>query len=126
MTDRLTRLEQKKAKIEAEIAREKSRQKTKERKDDTRRKILTGAIALAHAERDAEFHRLLYGLLDRFIEPDRDRALLGLASKASPALPEPANDRARVAPYPGRTPGEGGEVAGAFSQAKAASLGVGT
>ena len=112
MTDRLTRLEQKKAKIEADIAREKSRQKTKERKDDTRRKILTGAIALAHAERDTEFHRLLYGLLDRFIEPDRDRALLGLAPKASPALPEPANDRA--------------EVAGAFSQAKAASLGVGT
>ena len=61
MTDRLARLRQQKAAVDAQIAREKNRQKIQGRKDDTRRKILTGAIALAHAKRDAEFHRLLYG-----------------------------------------------------------------
>ena len=98
--DRLTRLEQlaqKKAALDAQIHREKSRLKTQARKDETRRKILTGAIALAHADRDPDFHRLLYGLLDRFIEPDRDRALLGLALKPPAPSPDPANDHDNAA-----------------------------
>lgn len=64
--------------LKARIDREQAKARTKERKADTRRKILAGAAILDRAEKDeaarAELHRMLAGFLLRA----DDRALFGL------------------------------------------------
>lgn len=81
-----------KAAKEAKIARElvrveklrnrlsalETRAKNRERKTDTRRKIVVGAIALETARRDAAFKAQLWKLLDEFVERPLDRELFGL------------------------------------------------
>lgn len=90
VSERLARLEQKKAALEQQIRREKFRQSAQDRKTDTRRKILAGAIVLTHADIDATFHEALYDLLNRFLLPERDRALFGLPPlPATTPMPEP-------------------------------------
>jgi hypothetical protein len=48
---------------------------SQQRKDDTRRKIIAGAIALEHAENDPEFAAGLAALLNRYVVKPQDRAL---------------------------------------------------
>lgn len=63
--------------------------KLRERKLDTRRKIIAGALALEHAKRDDRFHAILLRLLDQYVERDVERALFGLAP-LPPAKPDDA------------------------------------
>jgi len=84
---RLEKLEAQKQKLLKQISREKAKLRGQERKDDTRRKIVAGAIALAHCERDENFNELFRNLLARFVERESDRALLGL-----PPSQKSAND----------------------------------
>ena len=62
-----------------ENARLKKKISDRERKVDTRRKIVAGSIVLKHAETDAAFSAELFRLLNRFVLP-RDRHLFGLAA----------------------------------------------
>lgn len=78
--ERLQDLETKRAQITARIDRERARLRTEERKRDTRRKIIAGAIALEHAQKDPAFAQELQGLLSRYVKP-QDKALFDLAPK---------------------------------------------
>jgi hypothetical protein len=46
-----------------------------QRKDDTRRKIIAGAIALEYAQHDPDFAAALAGLLNEKVTKPADRAL---------------------------------------------------
>ncbi|MEI8588212.1 mobilization protein [Acinetobacter baumannii] len=73
----LEKLKQLKARKQAIEAREKSKQKEQERKDDTRRKILLGSLALKKMQDDSEKAKIIADLND-YLTEDRDRLLFGL------------------------------------------------
>ena len=72
------RLKQLKAQKQATLAREKSKQKEQERKDNTRRKILAGSCVLKLANEDPEAHVRLMRQLDKYLTESRDRQLFDL------------------------------------------------
>ena len=67
--------------IDERLKRLDAREKELARKADARRKIIAGALALEHAERNEAFGEELRGLLDRYVERPADRALFGLGAK---------------------------------------------
>ncbi len=75
---KLQRLEKRKKQIQSQILKEQNKEKTKARKADTRRKIIMGAIALSHMEKDAEFRAICERLQREGIKGDIDRALFNL------------------------------------------------
>lgn len=75
---RLAELQAKKEQLAAQIEKARATIKTDERKRDTRRKIVAGAIALETADIDQEFAQLFQRLLARHLSRDQDRALFGL------------------------------------------------
>jgi hypothetical protein len=76
---RLEQLQAKREALEALIRQEQARERTQERKNDTRRKVLAGAVALEHAQHDIGFKETLDALLARVLKRPDDRALFGLA-----------------------------------------------
>jgi hypothetical protein len=91
-SDRLKKLRQQQEELAQKIRLEESRLKEQARKDDTRRKIIAGAVALDLAEQNSQFRALLYEAMNQAVTAERDRDLLGLAgsSPASPPAPGPA------------------------------------
>ena len=71
----------------------------RERKLDTRRKIIAGAIALEHMKYDAAFASAFQALLDRFVTKSPERVLFGLAVPPLPAI-DPKATRRRSANTP--------------------------
>ncbi|HTV27872.1 MAG TPA: hypothetical protein VMF32_08830 [Xanthobacteraceae bacterium] len=57
----------------------------RERKLDTRRKIIAGAIALEHMKYDPAFAARFQELLDRYVRKSPERLLFGLALPPHPA-----------------------------------------
>ena len=90
-SDRLKKLRQQQEELAQKIRLEESRLKEQARKDDTRRKIIAGAVALDLAENHPQFRALLYEALDLTVTAERDRDLLGLAgaSSVSPQAADP-------------------------------------
>ena len=84
--DRLEKLREKRDLLAARIRQEEGKARSRERKDDTRRKILAGAAVLDEAENRPEFNAQLIKLLSRFLTRPDDRALFGLT-------PQPAADK---------------------------------
>ena len=80
-TDRIHQLEESRARINAEIQRVKGRAQQEERKRETRRKILVGAMVLDLVERGEWLEGRLKAALERFLEREQDRALFGLAPR---------------------------------------------
>lgn len=78
MSDKLQKLEERKAKIAAEIARVKAREATQIRKNDTRRKVLVGALVLAMIERGEWPREKFDSALALFLSRPKDRALFNL------------------------------------------------
>ena len=76
--DRIRQLEEQRARINAEIQRVRSRESQEERKRETRRKILAGAMVLDRVARGDLSEKLFKADLDRFLERDQDRALFEL------------------------------------------------
>ena len=68
--------------VERKLAALDARERERKRKRETRRKIITGAIVLKHAEENATFASTLYTLLDRFVLK-RDRELFGLPERSN-------------------------------------------
>jgi hypothetical protein len=85
--DRLKTLRQKREQLDAQLRGLEARNKQAERKADTRRKVIAGALALEHYEknRDSEFHRILFRLLDEYVVRPHDRALFPELGEAAPA-----------------------------------------
>lgn len=96
-SDRLKKLKQQQEELAQKIRLEESRLKEQARKDDTRRKILAGAVALDLAGNNPQFRALLYEALDRSLENERDRALLGLAGPSA-SVPQVSAAAAPLSP----------------------------
>jgi hypothetical protein len=82
-TDRLELLRKRRDQLDAQLKALEARNKQAERKADTRRKVIAGALALEHYQknRDSEFGRVMFRLLDEYVVRPHDRALF-------PDLPE--------------------------------------
>ncbi len=76
--EKLAELESAKSKIQARIQAEKSKLRSKERKDETRLKIIVGSVVLAHSEHDEGFKDLLWTILKNRTTRETDRSFLGL------------------------------------------------
>ena len=73
--DRMRKLEEQRARINAEIQRVRGRESQEERKRETRRKILAGAMVLDRVARKDLSEKLFKADMDRFLEREQDRAL---------------------------------------------------
>ncbi len=76
--EKIADLEQQEARIKAQLQREKAKLREAERKRDTRRKIIAGAVALEHAEQNQAFRQELWDVLDRVVKKADQRDVLGL------------------------------------------------
>ena len=76
--DKIRKLKEQRARINAEIQRVKGRESLEERKRETRRKILAGAMVLDRVARKDLSEKLFKADMDRFLDRDQDRALFGL------------------------------------------------
>ena len=79
--EKIEELEKKQAQLKAKLSREKAALRTQQRKEDTRRKIVVGAIVLEHASKDERFADYLELLLNKAVTREADRKLLGLPEK---------------------------------------------
>lgn len=90
-------LSKKKEQIEARLKALDARQTLQERKDDTRRKILAGAIVLHHAKLKPDFQKWLAGELNRSLDKPHDRALFedwfAETLEAQPVPAEPTDEQ---------------------------------
>ena len=77
----LQALKEKRAKIDAQIASLKSREKLKQRKDDTRRKVLIGASIMKEIEEGRFSEHQLDEIIERNLIRPNDRKLFNLDPK---------------------------------------------
>ncbi len=77
--NKLERLKERHKQISEQIKLEQNKRKSEERKKDTRRKILAGALALSHMEKDAEHKAKMERLLREGLTKSTDRELFGLS-----------------------------------------------
>lgn len=77
------RLKQLKAKQQRLESRRRSPKSRRARREDTRRKILVGAVVLAKVEQGLLEKSVLRGWLDGALERDDDRASFGLPERKS-------------------------------------------
>ena len=84
-TDKLATLKAKMAELAAQAQALEARAKENDRKADTRRKVIAGALAIEHMDKNgaSEFGKVMLRLLDEYVTRPADRALF-------PALPHPA------------------------------------
>ena len=87
-TTKIEKLKEKKAQIEAQIKKAQARERVQQRKDDARRKIIAGALALNHMEANPEdaFSQKLWRLLDEYVVKEKERSFFDL-----PPLPPEDN-----------------------------------
>jgi hypothetical protein len=91
-TERLTKLEQQRERLNREIRREKDRLQQEQRKRDTRRKIILGGLVEKHCNLHAEsdFAQEVEKLIAQYVTGETERALFGLSplnkSKTVPAV----------------------------------------
>ncbi|HEU5375741.1 MAG TPA: mobilization protein [Ktedonobacteraceae bacterium] len=78
-SERVKKLKEQKRVIEERLRKQQNRDRTKERKDDTRRKILAGAWLLDEMNQRNDFKEFVYKKLDSFLSRPADRALFGLS-----------------------------------------------
>jgi len=109
-TDRLDLLRRKRDQLDAQMKALEARNKQTERKADTRRKVIAGALALEHfeANRDSEFGRIMFRLLDEYVVRPHDRALFDFLPDSEP-LAGQAQSPGRAAEFSkaGREAGSG-------------------
>lgn len=81
MSQSLEKLREKQKKIAAQIRDAQARENKLERKRDTRRKIIAGALALQHMEKNqsSDWGRKMAALLNEYVTKPAERALFGLA-----------------------------------------------
>ena len=102
--DRLNTLRQKREQLDAQLRALEARNKQAERKADTRRKVIAGALALEHYEKnpDSEFHRIIFRLLDEYVLRPHDRALFPELVEADADSARPGADAGTEFTHAGR------------------------
>jgi hypothetical protein len=100
--DRIIELEEQRARINAQIQRVKAREQKRTSRDDTRRKVLVGALILGRVENKLMSREQLLADLDPFLIRDNDRALFDL-----PPLPK-AEETATTNPGDATKAGDSG------------------
>ena len=95
--DTLKTLEQRLDTAKRALARARADQKDEERRIDTRRKIIAGALALEHFEKNpgSEFGKVMFRLLDEYVLP-KDRNLFEFlpVREIPPAIDSGETDKA--------------------------------
>ena len=76
--EQLEALEKKKSQLDARIQKKRSAVRASQRKKDTRRKIIAGALALEHSAIDSDFGSKLTRLLNEHVTRPEDRKLFEL------------------------------------------------
>ena len=74
----LEKLLEKEKQLKAKIQAVKSREREKERKLDTRRKILIGAMILEGMKNSEDYNSKIMNNLDKYLTKNKDRVLFGL------------------------------------------------
>jgi hypothetical protein len=74
--DKITKLKIREEQLQARIMAKKARDKKQERKNQTRRKILVGAIIMDQYEQSGRMDQLLK-MIDPYLVRDNDRVLFG-------------------------------------------------
>jgi hypothetical protein len=101
--ERLEKLLAKREEVNAKIRRELGRDRSLKRRQETRRKIIAGALVLA--EKDPAIKAWLARTVAKLLTREDERALFGLAPLPAPAepsatqkthRPQPRDDRPRV------------------------------
>ena len=77
--NRIKELEQKKKQLEARIQKLKAAESAKKRKEDTRKKILLGAMVIKLIDNGYWSKEEIYQQPDEFLDKDLDRQLFGLS-----------------------------------------------
>ena len=100
--DRLYTLRQKREQLDAQLRALEARNKQAERKADTRRKVIAGALALEHYEKNpnSEFRRIIFRLLDEYVLRPHDRALFPELVEADADSAQPGAEPAPNSPRP--------------------------
>ena len=80
--NRLKKLQEQRARINAEISRVKAKEQQQKRKEDTRKKVLVGALILSKVEKGEWAREKLLESMDAYLERDHDRALFALPPKS--------------------------------------------
>jgi large subunit ribosomal protein L7/L12 len=75
---KLEQLKIKQAQLKAQIQLELQKDKTKARKEDTRRKILIGAMVMDGMEKNEEYKNKIMQNLNKYLSSEKDRALFDL------------------------------------------------
>src|SRR4051795_3211321 len=85
--ERLAALIARRNRTDAEIRRLKAKNEKTARAEDTRRKVIAGALALEHAARNpgSDFARIMTRLLDEYARPQDRRLFADLLPGGSPA-----------------------------------------
>jgi len=86
---KLKKLQQKKEQIDARIKLIEAREKSKAKKDDTRRKILIGAMIMEQMEKSDESKKKVLSSLSGFLTRPLDRKLFGLPDTKKNEKPMP-------------------------------------
>ena len=94
MTTKLEKLLQKEAQLKAQIQDAKARERTLEKKRDTRRKILVGAAVMAQVEHGDWPERDLKMMMDGFLTRESERELFGLDGESGEEIREPKKQTA--------------------------------
>lgn len=94
-TDKIETLRRKRAELDAQLKAAEARANETARKADTRRKVIAGALAVEHMEKNpnSEFANVLGRLLNEYVVRPADRALF-------PSLPPVAASSAPQSPAP--------------------------
>lgn len=95
--ERVAKLEEKLRQAKAQKAQIEARQKAasakRERADDTRRKVLLGALVMEEAQRGDAAAGAIFKKLDGFLTRPNDRALFKLREKPAKAAAEPKPEK---------------------------------
>ncbi len=81
--EKLEQLRVKKEQLEAKLKQLKQQQRYQDRKDETRRKIITGASVGAAVRDGVVSPKLLAHVLDKYVTKDNEREFMGLGPKRS-------------------------------------------
>ena len=82
LDEQIKALEDRRRKIDSQIARLHAAGRAEARKRDTRRKILAGAVVLNQTDENEAAKARLWKLLDQALVKDRDRELFNLGPRA--------------------------------------------